>query len=1813
MLKVKQEKKIISTLYKINLCFFILFSFVFFNSCAWTEQQEKGSLTNLSSKGCGNSQAPFIVDQVVQSSNNEAVSVIHGEDGLAKTFTLNLKTCMWDYSRKDNTIQNIPFVIEYYSSEENKQKGKPSKITAISNTQGCIQWQEEYNYKYTVKPLWIGLERTIKREKGAYTGSETIPMAVNPWLSDRDRKAGLPDILDIRCDYSRNHHVLAKSEDYEANGLKYLLETKKEERPLLWIPDVDVQIHEDTKGQEDVKEQISEKSQRSAQEQKDTNSHEDTEEKRIRQLLSQYQNPCMSNQSSHFNCYQRQVEMRVYVPLKLRTVDKSGGVREDDLLGGSYNIETALIISPKGHKNNYRLHENKCYRKNLKISQTNKSLSFSCRLNFSYFSQNALYKLVIRVKPSSEDLPFKKFEGVYSINLNFEDEKLNPTIDTGYDKNYARVLATSEELEIIENMKIQSLLSLLKPSENLVKLEEIGKDKSQRGEGPIKGSSFDRLHLDGYGEYKESDESSSFYRLHLDGYGEYKLSHVETGGPECSERENVVERTVVFVGKLCLTDVLSSQKLNNTPFRVFLEKPREGIIKEIYEDGKKELFKTDGRSCISVPIKIEHKIYNRQKYFQVDMHVLSEKLNLYGKVRLALSPWQRAFQAFQDAQNLPEDYIRFDTKNIPKPQLIINQFRSINLFPSYGLDKLLNIHLFHRIYLLFQPFIRRPDNLSLGLDYRARELLRDGPYLVRVLVLRNPQETGDTGAWSRIQTTDKLFQIREDKVTDEFISLKGAQYITHTDTVVKAQANFINFYMPLFLSTKQFFYVASRNFIVVEIHPADPSGFVYKEDCSIDLQKTDWRAFRDHELKNAPYVGAYNIQHWVNWNLLQPVEGLNTDQIIEQSEIGREYKHFNLFSSNSKVKSLQKTVSVDQACVSEIPESRKREVEKTLSLSEDGDIVHSLDPSEQEVDGCVKDDIQPSAGLTIYRQEEEKYFTSNVLENFSKDNSLKQVILSGESGDTFIKDIQASFDKYLTSDSFENLNEDFKDTSMLKVLNNLSIEDKNLLEFRIKKMCDSVSCYSEVIKAYLTSRISDKDSSPLQFIVGLINDNTLLFDEDRALLNVSLQECEDTGSCLSITKTSILNVLDSGINRLSFYEQNLFLENLMLFFSKNQKQKLFEQIEEQCFPWFQSFVKNLEDYRECYYNNFRLFYEKINFPQFSDFLNYANQLRVGLLKEVGLQKLNVSDMKHEGFVKSFMSKPTEDGLLRLIETGIKSDNRYASSTLSFTRPLCFFWFDHYLKNYLGQDQMIGAYTNYLRKFDYHQILDNGHSKDQEYSHALSFYPNIIKYLAMQDNEQSASCYERYTECLLVDHCQERSVNQSKGKLCSQLSIQDNTCVKELKNACQKDPSLSLCSDECLFNSDNPHCGRQHSCNRAVRDFCLVNPDQNICAKYENRCFSHYLPCLKETTSVFKADSALNYDGEDKSFEPLKTCLNNPYDFFQFENKMIVHELSKQGHRYLGGFLETFNVAANYSIGSYMNWTAQRGRSLSASSDLSSGGNIGSVFKPTRVLSLIGLSAKLGGSQSIGSNESNSGRRAIDNRTGESVYFTVGSARFEVGVKKFQNCLVIKPRPHSFTSKPTEGEKESVKRVWSQSASALKKIIVSRPGLILCSPTEDRGDKAPKYITESYYYVSQMMDASNSQFLNLYDLANRPFMLILRGRKEFVKLYHILKMTIDGDNGAIEENGGVNLIPENMFIEYPFPVEEAVGLNLTIREFNETGFSPGVYHYPYDSDEILDAWFANKEHENNLFMKFLSEYNLFDLPTPANQSIPVQQE
>ena len=2064
-LKPLKNKKIrlLSSLTRTTFLVFAL------SSCSlWESLSQKNNLrsTSLQSiedciSSSRNSSSPFIVSQI-EPWGDSAIS-LEPEEGLNNKFTLNLKAHLTDVLDPDHTIQNASFEIEYYPSAQARKNKDPATKSVTSDSNGYIHWNETYDYRYKMKPSWIVLGRIIKGgQKNAryYEGGECIPLAVNPWLSEKDRSPrGEPQILDIRREYSGNDD--RKKDFIREDGLDYLEETKLEERPLLFVKRPKFQIIEKTLnsneklvqeyeelkdskrqqvenlkelgldklltltiGELEAKEDTIKKELENlevielrtaileqAEDLKSTeefiqelkkliasrnlNSEElksaekqlsqilrdwdlkhlleldklkserenlidlnqwmikavaiieyqkavtiykvakQKEQEALNELLVRLQKTCKKPDQT--NCYKRVFTMSLDFSLEYKYFDRSGET-EEILEGGGYDVVSQLLIasSKKDEDENpphYRLHEeNACQKNDIKISSG--EIRFNCQFNMTHFDTNDSNVLFLKVTPHKNQPPFVSFQGVYTLkDINFNNVHNDLVLDLNLngklidDEYYAKIYDNPEgELDMGDDLNIKSL------SEAITENEEEGKNTP---------------HPFGVTDPQE---------LQLDGFGDYKLSHIVGGN--CHQRENVVTRTVSFIGKICLKDHLKSRTLSETSFRVFVEKgnqdDKENYSLEEHFFSKREIFQTDADACISLPITLKHKIYDRQKYYNVKVHAYSKPHNLYGQVDLALSPWQRAFQAFQDAQNIPPESIRYSTEGISKPQLIINQFRSINLFPSYGLDKLLNIHLFHRVYFLFQPFIRRPDNLAYGLQHGSRELLRDGYYLVRVLLLRNPQETGNI---PRVDSTEKWEenQSQPHQGDETHINLDGMEYITHTDSVAKAEANFINFYMPLYISTSQFLYIASRNLIVVEIYPADPDGFVYKDkDCSVDIEKTNWKKFDNHELINGPYVGVMNLQNWVNWNLLQPATG-NTDKIIDNYPGAKKYRHFTFHSSegeNLEVSQQTKVIKLsgemphnefqnfgsDEEHEDWSKESKARNlhiktederqkefvqkhseegqtaleglyaisealIEENSQESEKPDSVRSLDLNNKTEESLKQkgtfDGQHPA--LEEYGQAvAENVENFDILENFAEENSLKIINFANPEEEKLNTDFMTDMGQ-----AFKELKNFLRESSSsffgrskrtyLSRLADLFPEETESIDLALfreqfshfcprahnnlaqsKKVEESRDCEKNILTAYITIviRLSKKFDPLFHFFDEAVKEGWIETD----FWSNRPSECEKFQSyfsCYQYAQDTIFEIMNQAFNR--SLKNRYFLQEILLhLLSSKGKEQLLHTFQSDCSR--RVFQTSLQ-FETCYYNKI------LDLLNDSDYYQYSNNT----LSVITITKQHVqsSDLERnfQYKMRTLLSEPEWDDVLKevlelsqffenkenlyqLIDEGIKTSRQSTEEVVAFTKSLCLFWMDSYIKKYLGLEQKLQAYTNYVKKFDYLQMSeDDVRPQAEEAEQVTSFWEDLPQFLfvALNDKKEdnlfsvlgdetgdSVNCYEDYAQCMIADYCLDSPYIEqetSKSEYCKQFKsdgeLKDLTCPVLIEEKCAQNDELieekcaqndELIDEKCAQNNELNICKEDNpegaSCNSKAKKYCEVNRDQKFCDKYNNRCYSGYLSCIEsnKNSDLFNVEGALNYDPENKkAFAPLQTCLRNPLEFFKFENKMMVYDISQEEDpQYEGGFLRNFFVSANHSIGSYMNWTAQRGVGISSGAKVSTsfGASIPGVNWAGKVWHFLRLAfngeLSLGVSQSVNSNTSKSGRRAIDERVGEGLFLTVGQAAISLKVTKFQNCLVVKPRPNAFTAEFDENSLPiPYDDVWSQEAqyNSFKKVMLSRPGLIICNPIKE---DQPETITEYYYYVAHQVQAENSQFLNLYDLANRPFVMILRGSKEFAKLYYMLRGGLDGTQKELEEGfqktvekerkyaGKLHVVPPSMFENYTWPIEDSVGLALNIREFNETGFHPGVYHYPYNENPLTAP--RTQETSNRALEFFENNYVFFPkVPNSPNRRIGVE--
>ena len=1875
--RLNLSKKVLNNVRKIKQkivhLFFLISSCLFLSSCLLFQSPPLKDPGNNNSQ-CSTGNARFIADQISTPDNYKPITIKYKE-GLADSFTVNLKTCLKDSLRPDASIQNSSFEILYDSNLPDQEK--PVKV--ISNTEGCIQWEETYKYKYTLKSSWIGLKRVIRQTEGAYSGGVEIETAVNPWLSPNEKEIGLPQILDMRCEYI--NRSIFKSDgnreqntQYHKDGLRFL-ETADQKKPLLWAPHFSLQVEE-------------------VSESKSESQAKDLKELEIKRLLIKYKSACQEN-SPNESCYKRYFKIYFHVPLEFRSLDSSSSF-DTELNGGVYNIKSFLMISPKGDNKTYNLAV--CDKNNIEINENDKFLNFSCIFDIAFFNQNSVFKILHKISTVNPDksnkenyLPMRDFQGTYTIEFKFGSLLTGVTIDANDNNIYSEVLRDStKNLNFIS--KIDSGIIA-------------AKNKNQA-------------------------KSVNLKVLQLGATGDFKYSNIQS-------QENTIEREISFVGKICMTDALNSQKLENTKFRVFLQKPRRqacksdegfnesdtelsqiitGQIEEVFSNPQtKEKFETDNEKCLTIPIAVPHKIFNKQRYFEIIAHLLSEDLNLYGSVKLALNPWQRAFQAFQDAQNLDEKNIRFEVKDISPPELVINQFRSINLFPSYGLDKLLNIHIFHRFYLLFQPFIRRPDNVSLGLNHQARELLRDGYYLVRVLILRNPKETGH---WETVQNQENLNQTRAEIQVEQKIDLSSGDYITHTDSVVRAKANFVNFYMPIYLSTKQMYYIASRNMIVVQIYPADPNYIVYKSDGSVDSEKTKWRAFVDHDLVNQPYGGAVNLQNWVNWNLLQPVN-INTDEVIELSPVGRKYKHFdfsklgegksleeldlencqnrinkdkevdsnssgdsNEVSSKIRVESeeceqalspflghldnfilmqnkrdqLREKLQIQIGHTNKLQEQLQRvegeaslrqklrtaeqigfeltgrleEIEKELGRELDAILDQSQFSDKESADKvrefCFEENLRKDydPGIEIYRREVESKYTPELLNYFSLENALKPIVLGTEEAQGLKEDLKNSYQKYLkwkkdwkqpiTSLSSKNINKnDFiidpeqhpifeKHRSMLMLHRYIPIHTyynfRMLSRFDYVRGRENVFAVRHLIDSYLLmlkKYSSQDDFSSVLF--DFVQENKLAFNIESELAPPDSCKEEEYQTC-SEEKLKLL------------IKSNLF-ENLI--FSSDMPVDVFIKRQALIFMMFFILPEKALDFLEGVFNPYSdLKYiwfksedqSKIYFTQIQEFLRdhegrIIEKLNITInpftIQKQAIQELD--QITQNNYLDSLIYDQIDSdnlfskkSLKALIDKGVKTKDINNFESLPFFKSLCVFWFEDFMKKYLDTKTKISTYTNYVRQFNYLQILEHAYVKNQnnpeKFMSDLQSVINEVEQKPMEEEERA--CHIGYRQCVSEDFCFAKPISQltdndSKAHYCQSISPNRKSCSNWVKDICV-DPdnkNLSLCEPN--FVSE--------ACYKDVNYFCRLNPDKNFCADFENRCFKKYTGCL-ESSKLFQKnlDQILN-----TPTPAIETCVKDFNEFFKLENKMIVYDISSQDSdlKYRGGFLRNFGFSFNNSIGSYMNWTAQRGQSVSVSLD------------PTKLVPNIftlGLSASM--SQSQSGNESNSGRIAWDGRAGEAVFLSIGKAEVEIGVKKFQKCLIVKPRPNSFVASFQTGEPKDYKNLWSDGVKDLDKIVFSRPGLILCNPVEERNFNDLERIRESYYYITQAnTDPSNSQFLDLYDLANRPFILILRGKREFLKFYHMAR--------RISKESLINEQPNNQFVEHTDIAEYAGGLSLKLREVTQTGFYPGVYDYPFNVNEEIDASYLHYD-EQNYIIQNLHSVKIFGVPNTNKGVVPIQK-
>lgn len=232
----------------------------------------------------------------------------------------------------------------------------------------------------------------------------------------------------------------------------------------------------------------------------------------------------------------------------------------------------------------------------------------------------------------------------------------------------------------------------------------------------------------------------------------------------------------------------------------------------------------------------------------------------------------------------------------------------------------------------------------------------------------------------------------------------------------------------------------------------------------------------------------------------------------------------------------------------------------------------------------------------------------------------------------------------------------------------------------------------------------------------------------------------------------------------------------------------------------------------------------------------------------------------------------------------------------------------------------------------------------------------------------------------------------------------------------------------------------------------------------------------------------------------KECLyefnRDPESFIAIDRKLRVKETGNYDFR--GGKQMNLNVGSSFSVGH------------SSSESVSTGIEAMDFFPATLLKSIpmIGgalayaakpLSVKVGSSESFSKSDGTS--------VSEQTYLVMQMANFGVELNSYERCMILRPSDHWLQR--TEYELALAKHRGTNEPGMSEDL--KSKGIMICSGETVR-NKAK--VMESYFYFTQHF--TEGDMLDQYDLYNHPWLLALRGVRDFTNFAKLLRKQSDKD-------------------------------------------------------------------------------------------------
>jgi hypothetical protein len=258
------------------------------------------------------------------------------------------------------------------------------------------------------------------------------------------------------------------------------------------------------------------------------------------------------------------------------------------------------------------------------------------------------------------------------------------------------------------------------------------------------------------------------------------------------------------------------------------------------------------------------------------------------------------------------------------------------------------------------------------------------------------------------------------------------------------------------------------------------------------------------------------------------------------------------------------------------------------------------------------------------------------------------------------------------------------------------------------------------------------------------------------------------------------------------------------------------------------------------------------------------------------------------------------------------------------------------------------------------------------------------------------------------------------------------------------------------------------------------------------------------------------------------------DALSADRKLRVFKTGQDGDSYifLGGLQLNLNVGQSFSVGRSDSWSF----GIEATDFIAWGGRnpvtalAATAFKP--------FNLKYGTTMS----------RSDGTSVADSTYLVAQIARFKVRLDEYEQCMVLKLHPGFLAE---EGYLQFTKKHFDA--------FIKSQGFLVC---EGMHRTDPRYVKEDYYYFTQHF--TEGDMLDQADLYNHPWLLALRGQRDFGTFLHAVR----AQEVLSFKNFAEGAMPGGKLRNIGWPLEQMLGVYKQI-----TPSFPGFYTVLDENEEM----------------------------------------